>query len=126
MKLACLMPVRTEDWCLGLTARAALMWCDELIALAHACTDNSVAILQEIARETGKVRIMEQPDPLWTEMAHRQALLTIARQYGATHIATVDADEVLSGNLIASIRGIFQSAPPKLTLQVPWICLRSP
>ena len=31
MKLVGIMPVRNEDWCLDLTARAALMWCDELV-----------------------------------------------------------------------------------------------
>jgi hypothetical protein len=39
MKLIGLMPVRGEDWILGLSARAALMWCDELVILLHSCTD---------------------------------------------------------------------------------------
>ena len=41
MKLICLMPARNEDWIIGLSARAALMWCDELIVMDHASTDRT-------------------------------------------------------------------------------------
>src|SRR5258707_13829349 len=99
-KLICLMPARNESWVIGFSARAALMWCDELIILNHASTDNTGAIIQDIALETRRVRYMYVPDPCWTEMSHRQSLLTVARQYGATHIVLVDADEVLTGNLL--------------------------
>ena len=64
MKLIGLMPVRNETWCLGLTLRAALMWCDEMVVWLHACTDDSKRITQDIAKETGRVRELwcETPD----------------------------------------------------------------
>jgi hypothetical protein len=105
MKLVALMPCRNESWVLGLSARAALRYCDDLIALDHASTDETPAILAEIAAEhPGRVAILTEPDGVWREMAHRQRLLDAARARGATHCAIVDADEVLTGNLLGCIR----------------------
>ena len=98
MKLVGIMPVRNEDWCLDLTARAALMWCDELVISLHACTDESSEIAQAVSAEhSGLVTL--QLGPLtseWPEMAHRQELLLAARAQGATHVAIIDADEILT------------------------------
>ena len=100
MKLVGLMPVRNEDWVLGLSARAALMWCEELILLLHACTDRSLEIAEAVRTEhPGRVSIDVQVDGVWHEMVHRQIMLQMARERGATHIAIVDADEILTGNL---------------------------
>jgi len=96
------MPVRNEAWCLGLTLRAALMWCDEVVCLDHACTDLSSTILQDIEAETHRVSILQYTNPAWDEMRHRQMMLTEARRHGATHIAIVDADEIVTGNLLQS------------------------
>ena len=99
MKLIGLMPVRNEEWVFGLSARVALTWCDELVILLHACTDRSEEIADQIASEyPNRVEIDGVDDPQWDEMAHRQALLVAARERGATHIAMIDADEVLTGN----------------------------
>lgn len=104
MKLLCMMPVRNEDWIIGLSIRAALMWVDELVVLDHASTDRTPEILSELSEETGRLTILTDSDPTWKEMAHRQRLLDTARRRGATHCAIVDADEVLTGNLLPTIR----------------------
>ena len=97
------MPCRNEDWVLGLTARAALMWCDELILWLHSCTDGSRDIAVAVAHEhPGRVIIDVANDPTWAEMSHREQMLELARERGATHIAMVDADEILTGNLIGA------------------------
>ncbi len=105
------MPVRNEDWVLGLSARVALMWCDEIILWMHACEDRSPEIALEVRDETAgddaRVRIFFQEKPEWDEMTHRQRMLEEARKRGATHIAIVDADEVLTGNLIPQIGGAY-------------------
>ena len=96
MKLTGLMPVRNEDWVLGLSARVALLWCDDLVILLHACTDGSAGIAERVqAEHRGRVHILVEPEEKWDEMNHRQHLLCGARSFGATHIALVDADEVL-------------------------------
>ena len=112
MKLIALMPARNESWVIGLSLRVALRWCDEAVVLDHASTDKTPAILAEIAEEhPGRVTVLTEPDGTWREMAHRQRLLDAARGRGATHCALVDADEVLTGDLLAHVRPAIERLP---------------
>ena len=101
MKLIGTMPVRNEDWCLALSLRVALLWLDEIVVLLHDCTDESGEIVWQCIRENdrGRIHVLREHGE-WFEMKHRQAMLEKARARGATHIAIVDADEVLTGNLL--------------------------
>lgn len=125
MKLIAIMPVRNEDWCLALTARALLRWCDELVIGLHACTDQSHQIACEIESCNEKQVVICDlgKDKTWSEMGHRQYLLETARMRGATHIAIVDADEILTANLLPIIRGAVAGVPQFSIFQLPWICL---
>ena len=125
MKLIAIMPVRNSDWILGLTARAALMWCDGLVLLNHASTDGTARICGDLFRESpGRVSIIEERGGTWAEMAHRQRLLDEARRMKDTHIALVDDDECLSGNLLPTIRGHIEQTPERLIFCLSWILLR--
>lgn len=126
MKIVATMPVRNEAWVLGLSARALLRWVDHLVILEHASTaDDTKGIVDEIAVEhPGRVNVLTERDPTWEEMRHRQRLLDEARKQGATHIAMVDADEVLSANLLPVIRDFYAALLPCEVLQIPWLCLR--
>jgi hypothetical protein len=130
VKLIAIMPVRNEDWCLGLTARAALMWCDEIVIGLHACTDSSAAIVRFISyANPGRVTLLRQAESEWAEMAQRQRLLEVARERGATHIAMIDADEILTGNLLGlsgareNIKSLIQTTKPSTVFQLPWLAL---
>lgn len=129
------MPVRNEAHELGLTLRAALQWCDEVVCLDHASTDSTAWLISEIHDESGKrVWWRHEPDPSWNEMEHRQRLLEMARLRGATHIALIDADEILTGNLqccgnplehdYKCIKGCVETTPPGHILQLPLYNLR--
>jgi hypothetical protein len=131
MKLIGMMPARNEDWCLGLSLRVALMWCDEVVVLLHACTDRSAEITLGIARECpGRVRVIAT-DGEWAEMEHRQRMLVLARSFGATHLAIIDADEILCGNLLPSmtalntINAYLYAMRPGEILQLPGYNLRN-
>jgi hypothetical protein len=125
MKITALMPVRNEDYVCGLTARAALLWCDSLIFLNHASTDRTGDIIAEVKDEfRGRVASLIDDDPCWNEMIHRQRLLEAARLLGATHIAIIDADELLAGNLLPTIRGLVEHTSPGSILQLPGYNLR--
>lgn len=102
MKLVGLMAVRNEDWVVGFSLRAALLWCDEVVVLLHSCNDRSQEIVRQVFAENKRIRVMTNYGPEWHEMQHRQAMLEWARRYGATHIAIVDADEVLVGDSCVS------------------------
>lgn len=119
-----LMPCRNEAWTLGLTLRAALMWCDQVVILDHCSTDNSRDIALATGEESKRVTVICEDDPVWHEMAHRQRMLEMARVLKATHIAIVDADEILSANLLPHIRQMFEALPRGRLLQIPWLCLR--
>jgi hypothetical protein len=120
MKLVGIMPARNESWVLGVSVRALLLWADEAVVLDHASTDETPDILAKIKGEVGdRLHVIREENPSWAEMAHRQRTLEKARQIGATHCAIVDADEVLSGNLLGWIRGQIECLPAGALLQVP-------
>ena len=110
MNLVGLMPVRNEDWVLGLSARVALMWCDRLIILNHASTDGTGVLLGELLVEYGsRIELIYVEETQWDEMTQREQMLNWARHNGtevsaATHIAIIDADEILTANLLSGIR----------------------
>jgi Glycosyl transferase family 2 len=128
MKLIGLMPVRNEAWCLGLTLRAALIWCDEVLVRIHGSTDQTEEIVYQITQEhRGRVRVYVSDDPEWAEMQHRQHMLEEARLQGATHIAIVDADEILTGNLLNYCglgERFYPNVPAGHCLQLPMYQLR--
>ena len=125
MKLVALMAARNEGYELGMTARAALMWCDAIVLLNHASADDTAQVIAEVEQEhPGRVVSLYEPDPVWREMTHRQMMLDHARHIGATHIAYVDADEILTGSLLESIRPWTAELPAGVMLMLPWLQLR--
>ena len=126
MRLVGLMPVRNEAWVLALSARVALTWCDDLVILLHDCVDGSSDIVTELSdNEPGRVHIFRDLSPSWLEMEHRQMLLEAARSHGATHIALIDADEILTGDILPGvIRAHVAATSPAHILQLPLYNLR--
>jgi hypothetical protein len=124
MHLAAIMPVRSEAWVLGLSARVALHWCDSLVILDHASTDSTPAIIEQLQREYPGRVLSARVEGHWDEMGHRQMTLEAARAAGATHLAIIDADEVLTGNLLKTIRPHIENLLPGFILQIPGYNLR--
>ena len=133
MKLVGLMPVRNEAWCLGFTLRVALKWCDEVVVLLHDTNDASPQILEDVFIENGRNRERVSwfyvPGE-WREMEHRQKMLDLSRVGGATHVAIVDADEFLTGNLVGSdeytsVRWHARGLKPGMLLELPGYNLRA-
>lgn len=124
MKLVATMPLRNEAWIVGLSARAALKWCDALVVLLHASTDRTQEIIESVAAEhPGRVTILKELGHSWLEMEHRQRLLEAARGLGASHIAICDADEVLCGNLLGKVRDEIELLAPRQYLQAEMQCM---
>jgi hypothetical protein len=119
MQLIALMPARNEAWIIGLSLRVAMRWCDSVVVLDHASTDGTAGLLDALKREfKSRLTVLREEDPAWSEMAHRQRLLDAGRAAGGTHFALVDADEVLTGNLLPGIRGMVSELGPGGYLQV--------
>lgn len=124
-KIIGLMPCRNSAWVLGLSARALLLWLDELVILNHCSTDDTSEIALVLQAEFGeRVQCISERSPLWEEMRHRQKMLYLARQCGATHIVTIDDDEVLTGNLLPFARDLLDKTPAGSVLQLPWLAMR--
>ena len=104
MKITGLMLCRNESWCIGFSLRVALQWCDEVVVLDHASTDDTKDIVAGVADEGGRVDYAYESDPIWHEMDYRQRLLDYGRKFGATHLAMIDADEAITANAVASMR----------------------
>jgi hypothetical protein len=120
-----LMLVRNEDWILSHSLEIALRWVDRLVILEHCCTDGSASIIAEfVERYPDRIRVLTDNTDLWDEMKARQATLKAARAWGATHLAIIDADEMLTDNLIPVIRGHFERLQPEQMLTPPLYNLR--
>lgn len=125
MNLVGMMPVRNEGWCLGVSLRVALEWCDQVIVLVHASQDETAAIATAVAQEFHpRVIVVADDQPVWDEMRHRQAMLELARAAGATHLAIIDADELLTFNLIPLIRDHIANMPAGGLFELPGYNLR--
>lgn len=125
MRITGLLPVRNEGWILGFSVRAHLMWMDDLIVLNHASTDSTREILEEIQGEVGRERleVIDYPDPIWRDTAQRQFLLEAGRRADGEFFAMLDADEVLTGNLLGEVKGYVAGLKPGECLNLPWIAI---
>lgn len=120
MKIVAMTPLRNEAWVAGLSVRATLTWADAVVAVNHASTDETRDILSDIAAEhPGRLFCQDVPSESWAEMDHRQTMLEMARKQGATHVAIVDADEILCGPTAGQIRQIIAEIPGWNILQLP-------
>lgn len=123
MRLIALMVMRNEEWVIGASLRAALKWCDGAAILLDRCTDRTVDIVREVARETDKEIVLSSTDDAehWDEMHHRQRNLEDARGLQGTHYAIVDADEILTHNNLPDVRRWFNLLDPGDVLDVPMV-----
>lgn len=121
------MCVRNEAWCVRASLTATLRWCDEAVVLVHASTDDTMHHVCGIAdAHPGRVHIETEADPVWHEARYRQRTLDVARDNGATHMAIIDADELLTENLVPIIRERMRDMLPGEVIQPPWLqCWRS-
>ncbi len=128
MKIVGCMVARNEAWCLPASIHAAMQWLDELCVLVHASTDASGRITERACEQyPGRVFVDRVTDGAWNEADYRGQLHAQARELGATHVAIIDADEVLTTLGMAGIRAEAAKMQPGDILWVPWIhCWRSP
>jgi hypothetical protein len=121
MKVVGLMTVRNEDWILGLTLRGAMQIVDEMIVLDHASIDGTAQIIHEVAEEfPGRIHYQRRDDPVWREASIRQGLIDDGRKLGGTHFWMIDADELVTGNIVPEIRMMLAALEPGDLLTLPW------
>lgn len=94
-----LTPVRNEAWMLKRFLECTSLWADYIIIADQASDDNSRAI----ARAFPKVTVIENPHEAFSEVARQQLLIKAARRIpGARLLIALDADEIMSANILDS------------------------
>lgn len=122
MILVGMMPTRNSGWIIGASLRSALRWCDAVVVLLHACTDDTADIVEAIQHEyIGRVHVLVVLKNDWDDADNRQLCLEAARRvFSVTHIATVDDDEILTYSP-SGIRRAVEELAPQVKLAVPWL-----
>lgn len=122
MNLFGAMVVHNEDWVIGLTARALLLLVDELVVLNHASTDNTLAILDEINRESGnRVHVVHEPDPVFHSITFYERVVKVCKLAGATHVVLLDADELLASCMLPEARAEIEALEQNQFLETLWV-----
>ncbi len=97
--VVCLTPVRNESWILERFLRCASMWADHIIVADQASDDGS----RDIAAAHPKVTVINNPSQSLDEAERQQILIEAARNLpGPRLLIALDADEVLSANVLVS------------------------
>ncbi len=124
MKLIGLMHVRNEQWILDASLPAALRFVDEIVVLDHDSTDETPHIIDRVGRDhPGRLHVTEWTGRHYNEMGIRQRTLDAGRAAGGTHFFWIDADEILTANIIADARGWIAGLEPGRTLELPWLAM---
>ena len=125
MRIVGMMAAREESWILNLSIRAALEWCDHLVILLHMIDDQTRDLLMTLPTALQqRMTPMVVNTPRWDEMAHRQAMIDVARRQNPTHLAIIDADEVASVPLRRRLPAIASMLRPRQIAALPLKNLR--
>lgn len=120
MKTVALFKVRNERWVLGASLRSAMRLCDAAVVLDHASTDETPEIVRSVAGEyPGLVTLIRDDRAEWTEASLLEKLLHAGRDIGGTHFLVLDADEILTGNLISDLPLMLRMLQPGASLWLP-------
>lgn len=94
------VPVRDEAPILPRFLSATLLWADAVIVADQGSTDDSA----EIARAFPRVTVIDNRDPSYSEVSRARQLVAAARREfpGRRFLVALDADELLSANVVAS------------------------
>lgn len=124
MKVVGMMKVRDEQWVLGCSLPAAMLLCDELVVLDHLSTDRTTEIIEGARRDFGgRVHRFAYTETEWLEADMREVMLERARGLGGTHFVCLDADEIVTGNLVGRFRGMLADLEAGQGLWLPWLAM---
>jgi glycosyltransferase involved in cell wall biosynthesis len=91
-----LMAFRNEAAILAPCLRAMAEYTDAIVVLNDASDDDSLAIVQSLAKECNIERIIDKKIWIRDERGDKNALLYAGREIGGTHFILLDADEMFT------------------------------
>ena len=99
-KIIVMVPVRNEAWSLRRFLQCTLLWADHVIVADQGSTDGTV----QIARSFPQVTVVANQLPDYSEVERQRLLIQAARQIpGPRLLMALDADEILSANVLDSL-----------------------
>lgn len=99
-KIVGLVPVRNEAPYIDQCMRALACYTDAIIVLDDASTDNTVAVVESVAKECHVERIIKKEIWYRNEPGDRNKLLQAGREIGGTHFIVLDADEMFTAQCL--------------------------
>jgi glycosyltransferase involved in cell wall biosynthesis/predicted O-methyltransferase YrrM len=124
-KIVGLVPARNEEARIEFCLRALAQFTDAIVYLDDCSTDETVARVEQIARDCRVERILRKPQWFRDEPGDRNRLLQAGREIGGTHFIVLDADEAFTANCQDQqmLRRLILSLPPGEQLAMTWIQL---
>jgi Tfp pilus assembly protein PilF/glycosyltransferase involved in cell wall biosynthesis len=124
-KIVALVPVRNEASRIAFCLRALALYADAIVCLDDASEDESVAVIESLARKCRVEKILRKTKWHLDEPGDRNALLQAGRAVGGTHFIAIDADEAFTANCVANqfLRQLILALQPGDSLAMNWIQL---
>ncbi|HEV2916650.1 MAG TPA: glycosyltransferase family 2 protein [Candidatus Babeliales bacterium] len=96
-KIVGLIQVRNEEIFIKQCLKALSCYTDAIVILDDASTDNTLNIIQSLAKECSIEKIIRNAQwSDWDERSNRNKLLAAARSISGTHMIIIDADEMFT------------------------------
>lgn len=118
MKIIALMPVRNEEWILGVTIPQLRKYVDQIICLDAGSVDRTIGILRSYGAEIIDGSAFQNDYGMC-----RQLLLDKGRENNGTHFVWLDADEAFTSNLGKTFAERLGGMRPGQKLALQWLCL---
>jgi len=124
-KIVGLVPARNEAPFIEQCLRALSLYADAIVYLDDASTDNTVEIVQSLAKACNIEKIIVKEKWYRDEPGDRNKLLQAGREIGGTHFIVIDADEMLTANFLEDnfLREQILKLQPGEKIKLNWIQL---
>eukprot|EP01006_Ploeotia_vitrea_P019351 TRINITY_DN51530_c0_g1_i1.p1 TRINITY_DN51530_c0_g1~~TRINITY_DN51530_c0_g1_i1.p1 ORF type:complete len:571 (-),score=42.15 TRINITY_DN51530_c0_g1_i1:1417-3051(-) len=125
-KLAVLTQMRNCEDIIEYYLRSVAKLADIIVLFDDSSEDGTVLKSQQSLEKlniTFKILTKPPEGEMWDELVSYRTMTQTARDYGATHMAIIDTDEIMTGNLVADdlLKNIIYSLEPLEFLTVPLI-----
>lgn len=108
MKLVSISMVKNEEYWIWYALTSVAPHVDELLVFDNHSEDGTPELLRELRRQLGDKLTVFEAFGGRNENENRDAMLAEARRRGATHVLTLDGDEVYADDVLAFARRLFE------------------
>ena len=118
MKIVGITPIKNEQAFIDSFATSITKICDKVIVIDDNSTDNSVELLKKY--KNIEVITIDGKEGWGGKRSH---LYNLARDYSATHIVALDADEVFTNPFIENFGDIITQLKPGFKFAMQWLAM---